>query len=109
MVWNFIYAVIFVLAVVPTYQIGSIKLDEVTITHKLEEQANQINRYNYSEVNAKRSVREYLEKKGLPTEFTYDYIAEDKVRISYDYRAAATVFGYTYYHTRQTLSGETTE
>ena len=109
MVWNVIYAVIFVLAVVPSWQVGTIKLDEMTITHKLEEQANLINRYNYSEVNAKRNIREYLEKKGLPAEFTYDYIEEDKVRISYEYRAAATVFGYTYYHTHQTLSGETTE
>ena len=109
MVWNFIYAVIFVLAVVPTYQIGSIKLDEVTITHKLEEQANLINRYNYAEINAKNSIRDYLEKKGLSSEFTYDYIAEDRVRISYEYRAAATVFGYTYYHTHQMLTGETAE
>ncbi len=109
MISNIIYAVILVLVAVPSWQIGTIQLDKVTITHKLEEQANNINRYNYSDKLAKDNVRDYLENKGLPTQFTYQQISEDKVRITYQYHGVATVFGYTYYQTSEMLSGETAE
>ena len=107
MIQNIIYTVIFIVIVVPSLQIGSIKMEKLTVTGMLEEQTNSAKKYNYSEETAKYTLKKSLEFKGLPTEFTFEVLEGKKVRISYRYYGAATVFGYTYYQTSETLSAET--
>jgi hypothetical protein len=107
MIRNIIYTVMFVVIVVPSWQIGSIMMEKLTVTHMLEERANSAKKYNYSERAAKDSLKMNLELEGLPTEFTFEVLEGRKVRISYQYYGAATVFGYTYYQTSETLSAET--
>ncbi|MBW1634850.1 MAG: hypothetical protein JRJ68_01120 [Deltaproteobacteria bacterium] len=107
MIQNIIYTVIFVMIVVPSWQVGSIKMEKITVAHMLEEQADSVKKYNYSERVAKNTLKKNLEIKGLPTEFTFEVLEGSKVRISYQYYGDATVFGYTYYQTSETLSAET--
>ncbi len=107
MIRNIIYTVMFVVIVVPSWQIGSIIMEKQTVTHMLEEQANSAKKYNYSERAAKHTLKMNLELKGFPTEFTFEVLERKKVRISYQYYGAAIIFGYTYYQTSETLSAET--
>ncbi len=107
MIQNIIYAVIFVMIVVSSWQIGSIIMEKKTVTHMLEVQANSAKKYNYSERDAEDTLKKNLELKGFPTEFSFEVLERSKVRISYQYYGAATVFGYTYYQTSETLSAET--
>ena len=107
MIRNIMYTVMFVVIVVPSWQIGSIITKKLTVTHMLEEQANSPKKYNYSERVAKDTLKMNLELKGFPPEFTFEVLEGRKVRISYQYYGAATVFGYTYYQTSETLSAET--
>jgi len=107
MIRNIVNTVIFVMIVVPIGQIGSIIMDKITVTHMLEEQANNAKKYNSSERVAKDTLKRNLELKGFPSEFTLEVLEGSKFRISYQYYGAATVFGYTYYQTSETLSAET--
>jgi len=109
MIQNIISTVIFVMIVVPSWQIGSIMMEKKTVTHMLEEQAFSAKKYRYSERASKDTLKMNLEHKGLPTEFTFEVLEGSKVRISYQYYGAATVFGYTYYQTSETLSAETSD
>lgn len=109
MIGNIIYTVIFIMIVVPSWQIGSIKMEKMDVTHILQEHANNANKYNYSEKVTKDALKRDLEREGLPSEFTFEALEGRKVRISYQYHDAATVFGYTYYQTSETLSAETTK
>jgi hypothetical protein len=68
----------------------------------LEEQANSTNKYYYSGRVAKDTLKKNLELSGLPPEFTFEVLEGNKVRISYQYYGAATVFSYTYYQTSET-------
>ena len=109
MIRNIIYSIIFVVIVVPSWQIGSIILEKQSVTYLLEEQANSVKKYSYSERGTKNTLKKKLELKGLPTEFFFEALERQKVKISYQYYGAATVFGYTYYQTSETLSAETIE
>jgi hypothetical protein len=40
-IWNIIYAVIFVVIVVPSVQIGLIKMEKLSVTGMLEKQSNK--------------------------------------------------------------------
>ena len=104
MVRNIIYAVILVAIVVPSWQIGNIILEKKNITYMLEEQANSAKRYNSQHEILQNNLKKNLELKGLPTEFTFEVLEGRKVKIGYQYNRAATVFGYTYYQTAETLS-----
>ncbi len=107
MMWNIIYIVIFVVIVVPSVQIGLIKMEKITVISMLEIQADRASKYNYSVEVSKYTLKNNLELKGFSTEFTFEVLEGKKVRISYQYYGAATVFGYTYYQTSETLSAET--
>jgi len=106
MVRNIIYTLILAAIVVPSWQIGSIILDKKNIVYMLEEHAISFGRYRQDEI-VKNNLKKDLELKGLPTDFTYEVLERGKVKITYQYFGAATVFGYTYYQTAETLSAET--
>ena len=107
MVRNIIYALILAAIVVPSWQIGSIILDKKNIGYMLEEHAISIGKYRQQDEIVKNNLKKDLELKGLPTDFTYEVLERGKVKITYQYFGAATVFGYTYYQTAETLSAET--
>ena len=106
MVRNIIYALILAAIVVPSWQIGSIILEKKSISYMLEEHAVSIRKHDRDEI-VKNNLKKNLELKGLPTEFTYEVLKRRKVKITYRYIGAATVFGYTYYQTAETFSAET--
>ena len=106
MVRNIIYALIFAAIVVSSWQIGSIILDKKNIGYMLEEHAASIGKYRQDEI-VKNNLKKDLELKGLPTDFTYEVLERGKVKITYQYFCAATIFGYTYYQTAETLIAET--
>lgn len=107
MVRNIVYAVILAAIVVSSWQIGSIILEKQSVVYMLKEQANSIKKYRDEHV--KNNLKKKLELKGLPTEFTFEVLEgrRRKVKIIYQYNGAATVFGYTYYQTAETLSAVT--
>ncbi len=104
MVRNIIYAIIFAAIVVPSWQIGNIKLEKISIVHMLQEEANSMKRHYRQHEIIQNNLKMNLELKGLPTEFTFEVLESRKVEIGYQYNGAATVFGYTYYQTAETLS-----
>ena len=106
MVQNIIYTLIFAAIVVSSWQIGSIRLEMRTIGYMLEKHAISIRRYDNNEI-VKNNLKKDLELKGFPTEFTYEVLERRKVKITYQYFGAATVFGYTYYQTAETFSAQT--
>ena len=108
MVQNIICAVILAAIVVPSWQIGSIIMEKQSVAHMLEEQANSAKNRRRGEP-IENKVKKNLELKGLSTEFTLEVLEGRKVKISYQYYGAATVFGYTYYQTSETLSAITAD
>ena len=110
MVRNIVSAVILAAIVVASWQIGSIILEKQSVVYMLEEQANSIKKYRNELV--KNNLKKKLELKGLPTEFTFEVLegqGRRKGKIIYQYNGAATVFGYTYYQTAETLSAVTAD
>jgi hypothetical protein len=107
MIRNIVYSIMLVAIVVPSWQIGSIIMEKQSVAHLLKEQANSVKSYSYSERGTKNTLKKKLTLKGLPTEFFFEALERKKVKISYQYYGAATVFGYTYYQTSETLSAET--
>lgn len=108
MVRNIINAVILAIIVVPSWQIGSILMEKYNVTVMLQEKANSIRRYNRVEI-IQNNLKKDLEFKGLPTESTIEAMEGQKIKIIYQYYGAATVFGYTYYQTFETLSAVTSD
>ena len=108
MVRNIISAVILAIILVPSWQIGSIIIEKQSVTFMLQEKANSIRRYNRIEI-VQNNLKKDLELKGLPTESTFEAMGGRKIKISYQYYGAATVFGYTYYQTTETLSAVTAD
>ena len=104
MIRNIIYAIILAAIVVPSWQIGHIIMEKVSIAQMLQEQANSIKRSNHPPDSIQKNLKNDLDLKGLPTEFTFEVLERRKVKIGYQYNGAATVFGYTYYQTAETLS-----
>ena len=83
-------------------------MEKQSVTYMLQEKANSIRRYNRVEI-VQNNLKKDLELKGLPTESTFEAIERRKIKISYQYYGAATVFGYTYYQTTETLSAVTAD
>ena len=108
MVRNIISAVILAIILVPSWQIGSIIMEKQSVTFMLQEKANSIRRYNRVEI-VQNNLKKDLELKGLPTVSTFEAMEGRKIKISYQYYGAATVFGYTYYQTTETLSAVTAD
>ena len=108
MVRNIINAVILAIIVVPSWQIGSIIMEKKSVNFMLQEKANSIKRYNRVEI-VQNNLKKDLELKGLPTGSTFEAMEGRKIKISYQYYGAATVFGYTYYQTTETLSAVTAD
>ena len=108
MVRNIISAVILAIIVVPSWQIGSIIMEKQSVTFLLQEKANSIRRYNQVET-VQKNLKKDLELKGLPTESIIEAMEGRKIKISYQYYGAATVFGYTYYQTTETFSAVTAD
>ena len=106
MVRNIIYTLIFAAIVVPSWQIGSIILEKQSVGYMLEEHAVSIKKYDQDEI-VKNNLKKDLALRGLSTEFTYEVLERRKVKITYQYFGAATVFGYTYYQTAETFSAQT--
>jgi len=104
MVRNIIYAVILAAIVVPSWQIGNIILEKQSVAIMLQEEANSIKRSYHTPEIIQKNLKKNLDLKGLPTEFTFEVLGRRKVKIGYQYNGSATVFGYTYYQTAETLS-----
>ena len=107
MVRNIIYAVILAAIVVASWQIGNIILEKKNIVYMLEEHAISAKKYSSRLEILQNNLKKNLELKGLPTEFTFEVLEGRKVKIGYQYNGAATVLGYTYYQTSETLSAVT--
>ena len=108
MIRNIISAVILAIILVPSWQIGSIIMEKQSVTFMLQEKANSIRRYNRVEI-VQNNLKKDLALKGLPAESTFEVMEGRKIKISYQYYGAATVFGYTYYQTTETLSAVTAD
>lgn len=106
MVRNILITLVLVLICVPSWQIGSIMIQKKQIGHLLEEQANSIKRYDNEDI-VKKNLKEQLEIMGLPSNFTFERPERWKVKIKYEYNAAASVFGHTYYEVSETLEAST--
>ena len=74
----------------------------------LQEKANSIRRYNRVEI-VQNNLEKDLELRGLPKMSIFEAMEGQKIKISYQYYGAATVFGYTYYQTAETLSAVTAD
>ncbi len=98
MVKYIIYIVIAAVIGVPSWQIGTIMLQKKKLTYTIQEQANKIKKYDNEEI-VKKNLTKELELMGLPTKFSFETLERRKVKISYKYHGAATLFGYTYYKT----------
>ncbi|WP_163338198.1 hypothetical protein [Desulfopila sp. IMCC35008] len=107
MIRNFVYVIIFIMIVVPAWQISSIKMEKLSIEDMLQQAANKSNKYRNSDSRTRENLKKDLESKGLSPVFTFETLEGKNVRISYQYYGAATVFGYTYYETSENLSAET--
>jgi Tfp pilus assembly protein PilE len=108
MVRNIVIVLILVLVGVPSWQIGTIMIQKKQVTHLLEEQANSIKRYDNEEL-VKKNLTKELELLKLPSAFTFEMLERRKVKIGYKYKAAASIFGYTYYQVNESLEAVTEE
>ena len=104
MIRNIITAIILAAIVVPSWQIGSIMMEKKSVTYLLQEQANSAKKSNSYHNFIPQNLKMELERMGLPTKFAFEVLHNRKVRIGYQYNGAATIFGYTYYQTSETLS-----
>ena len=109
MVRNIVIVLVLVLICVPSWQIGSIMIQKKQVGHLLEEQANSIKRVNGSEEMIKKNLKEQLEIMDLPSNFTLETTGQREVKIKYEYNAAASIFGHTYYEVSETLEASTEE
>jgi hypothetical protein len=109
MIRNIINAVILAIIVLPSWQIGSIIMEKKNVTVMLQEKANSIRKYNNPVETIQNNLKKDLELKGLATQSTIEAMEGGKIKISYQYYGAATVFGYTYYQTTETLSAVTAD
>lgn len=108
MVRNIVIVLILALIVVPSWQIGGILIQKAQVKYMLEEHANSIKRYQYENIVTKNLTNDLTTLK-LPTNFTLEMLESRKVRIRYTYKAAASVFGYTYYQVNEPLEAVTEE
>ncbi len=106
MVRNIVIVLILLLICVPSWQIGTIMIQKKQVTYMLEEQANSIKRYQQEDI-VKKNLASELATLNLPTNFTFEMLEIRKVRIRYIYKAAASIFGYTYYEVNAPLEAIT--
>jgi Tfp pilus assembly protein PilE len=107
MVRNIVIVLILAVIAVPSWQIGTIKIQKNSIKQLLEEQANSIKKYEVDFV--KDRLKGKLQEMKLPTEFKLDSKEQWKIKITYNYTAAASVFGHTYYQANEQIVAETEE
>lgn len=107
MVRNIVIVLVLVLICVPSWQIGSIMIQKKQVQHLLEEQANSIKRQSYNADMVKKNLKAQLEVMELPSNFTLESLARWEIKIKYEYNAAASVFGHTYYEVSETLEAST--
>ena len=105
MVRNIINVIILAIIVVPSWQIGSVIWEKQSVTYMLQEKANSIKRYGVKIIQ--NNLEKDLKLKGLHTVSIFEAMEGGKIQISYQYYGAATLFGYTYYQTSETLSAVT--
>ena len=108
MIRNIVIVLILALIGVPSWQIGTIMIQKKQVKYMLQEQANSIKRYPSEDV-VKRNLTDELTTLKLPTNFTFEVLEMRQVRIRYIYKAAASVFGYTYYQVNEPLEAVTEE
>ena len=108
MMRNIINAIILAIIVVPSWQIGSIIWEKKSLTFMLQEKANSTRKHNRVGT-VQDNLKKDLELRGLPTQSTIEAMEGRKIKISYQYYGTATVFGYTYYQTIETLSAVTVD
>jgi Tfp pilus assembly protein PilE len=108
MVRNIIIVLILVAIGVPAWQIGGIMLERKQVRYAIQAHANSIKRYQNEEV-VKGNLKKELEVRNLPTVFNFEQLEMQKVKIRYGYRAAATVFNFTYYQVSEEMEAVTEE
>lgn len=106
MVRNIVITLILIVVGVPSWQIGTIMLEKKQVRYLLQEQANSMKKYQNDEVVTGR-LRKELELRQLAPEFKFTQIDSRKAKIVYTYRAAASVFGHTYYEVAEDMEAET--
>ncbi len=102
MVRNIVIILILAVIGVPSWQIGTITLQKKKTGYVLQEQANKIKKYDNEEL-IKKDLTKELELLGLPTQFKMERPERFKLKISYNYSAAASVFGKTYYQVNELM------
>jgi hypothetical protein len=108
MVRNIVIVLILAVIGVPSWQIGGIMLQKNTLEQLIQEQANKIKKYNDVEI-IKDHLKGKLKEMNLPSEFKFERPEQWKLKITYNYTAAAAVFGHTYYQVNEQMVAETQE
>ena len=108
MVRNIVIILILIVVGVPSWQIGAIMLEKKQVGYLLQEHANSMKKYQNDEVVTGR-LRKELELRQLAPEFKFTRTEPRKAKIVYTYRAAASVFGHTYYEVAEDMEAETKE
>jgi Tfp pilus assembly protein PilE len=108
MLRNIIIVLILVAIGVPAWQIGGIMLERKQVRYALQEHANSIKRYQNEEL-VKEHLKKDLEIRNLSTVFNFESLEMQKVKIRYLYRAAASVFDFTYYQVSEDMEAVTEE
>jgi hypothetical protein len=106
MVRNIVIVLVLVFICVPSWQIGTILIQKKQVAHLLQEQSNSIKRYDNADL-VKKNLKEQLEIMELPSSFAFERTGRWEVKIKYEYNAAASVFGHTYYEVSETLEAVT--
>lgn len=107
MVRNILIVVILAAICVPSWQIGSIMIQKSSIQQALHEHANKIKKYEVDIV--KDQLKKKLTEMQVPADFKLERKEQWKIKITYVYKASATVFGHTYYQVNEQIVQETEE
>jgi hypothetical protein len=102
MVRNIVIVLILAVVGVPSWQIGTIMIQKKKTGYVIQEQANKIKKYDNEEL-VKGYLKKELELLELPTEFKFELLERRRVKITYTYSAAASLFGHTYYEVSEIM------
>jgi Tfp pilus assembly protein PilE len=102
MVRNIVIVLILAVIGVPAWQVGMIKLERKNVGQVVQQQANRIKKHSREDLIRKDLTKE-LELLGLPTQFQMERTEQNKMKITYNYMASASVFGKTYYEVAETF------
>ncbi len=106
MVQKIVIFILLAVVAVPSWQIGTLMLQKKKTSYVIQEQANKIKKYDNEDIVKKNLVKE-LELLNLPTKFSFQTLERRKVKITYNYKGVATIFGYTYYTADETFEAVT--